>query len=496
MNALAIVSGITALCFADVPPTADGKGTPAQVAAFVDQLGSKRYAEREAASRALDALGPQALAALRQAQQSDSPEVRRRAQKLVQGIERRLEAAPLLTPTRVRLVYKDTPLPEALADLEKRTGLSVRLEGDAAKFAARKLTLDTGEVPLWDAFFLFCRRAGLNEIVPPAGPNGAAGRGGGMSVTIVGGGAAPAARDIMKPPAPEKPLPLVLTDGEPLAPMFLAGSVRFRALRADPALVAVRKPGEVLVELEATVEPGLRWRHVIGVNFEKVVDDQGQVRKGELIPALPKAPAAQRGVVIINGQVIEPPDDAPGAEPRQLPLRFAAAAKPARLLQEVKGTVTALMQSATQDLISVYDILKAVGKRFEGPQGSAVLVAGVTRQENGGIRLRIEVAAMPDRIADGTAGTAFNQAIIINGKRLGEKEETLSAQNFVLLDAKGKPFRVTTAVNTNKRQGAVQEYELTYEPNAGQGAPLWFVYRDRRSAIIDIPFSFKDVPLP
>src|SRR6266545_941581 len=496
MNALVLIYGVvSSLGLADPQGARESKTAPAQVAALIAQLDSKSYAEREAASRTLTGLGPQALPALRQAQHSDSAEVRRRAGKLVQVIERRLEAARLLTPTRLRLVYKDTPIHEAVADLAKRTGLSLRLEGDLTKLAARKITLDTGEVPFWDAFFLFCRRAGLNETTAAA--NRPAPRGGGISGSIVvGGGVQPAARDIMKPRAPEKPLQLVLTDGEPLAPTHLGGSVRFRALSADPALMPARKPGDRMIELEATAEPSLRWRQVFGVTFEKVVDDQGQVRKGELMPPAPKAPAVQRGVIIINGQVIDPEDDTPTGEARHIPLRFEAAPKPARFLKEVKGTVTALVQSAPADLVTVPDVLKAAGKRFEGPQGTSVLVADVTRQDNGTVRMRVDVAAMPEKLSDGSASTVFNQTIIINGRRLGEKEETLSAQNFVLLDAKGKPFRVAAAANTNKRQGAVQQYELTYLPAEGQGPPMWFVYRDRRSAIIEVPFSLKDVPLP
>src|SRR5262249_37233007 len=156
----------------------------------------------------------------------------------------------------------------------------------------------------------------------------------------------------------------------------------------------------------------LRWRQVFGVTFEKVVDDQGQMRKGEMLPPPPKPPA-QRGTISINGQVIDPEDDTPTGEARHIPLRFDAAPKPARSLKEVKGTVTALVQSAPEDLVTVHDVLKAVGKRFAGPQGTSVLVADITRQDNGTVRLRVDVAAMPEKLSDGSAAsTMFNQNII------------------------------------------------------------------------------------
>jgi hypothetical protein len=82
---------------------------------------------------------------------------------------------------------------------------------------------------------------------------------------------------------------------------------------------------------------------------------------------------------------------------------------------------------------------------------------------------------------------------MINGKRLGEPDALLSSTNFELLDAKGRPLHVTRAVYTGKHTATAQEYELTYQADAA--APLRFVYRDRRSALIEVPFTLKDVPL-
>jgi hypothetical protein len=83
--------------------------------------------------------------------------------------------------------------------------------------------------------------------------------------------------------------------------------------------------------------------------------------------------------------------------------------------------------------------------------------------------------------------------VIINGKRLGEPEALLRSANFELLDAKGQALQVTRAVYTGKHSATSQEYELTYR--LGEVAPLRFVYRDRRSALIEVPFTLKDVPL-
>src|SRR5262249_49184564 len=138
----------------------------ARAAAAIAQLGSTSSEQRDAASRTLEALGAAALEPLWEASQSSDAEVRRRARLLVQTIERRLEPDRLLQPTRVRLVYRETPLREAAADLGRKTGFAVKLGGATT----RTLTLDTGLTSLWQAVAQFCRKTNLTERPPSTGP--------------------------------------------------------------------------------------------------------------------------------------------------------------------------------------------------------------------------------------------------------------------------------------------------------------------------------------
>src|SRR5262249_51371061 len=62
---------------------------PADVDRLIRQLGSDRYARREAATQALDRIGEAALPALRKAANSPDAEVRRRARRLAAAIVRR-----------------------------------------------------------------------------------------------------------------------------------------------------------------------------------------------------------------------------------------------------------------------------------------------------------------------------------------------------------------------------------------------------------------------
>ncbi len=59
---------------------------------LIDQLGSPRFKERERASRELSKFGVSALASLKAASNGREAEVRRRAQQLVEQIERPLQS--------------------------------------------------------------------------------------------------------------------------------------------------------------------------------------------------------------------------------------------------------------------------------------------------------------------------------------------------------------------------------------------------------------------
>src|SRR5262249_41862774 len=118
---------------------------------LVEQLGSDTFADREKAAQALQEIGPPALPALRNALANRDAETRRRAGDLIRAIEKQAEAARLLAPTRVRLVFKDVPLPQAVAAVSQQTGLNVAF-GTVNGFSQRRLNFDTGEGTYWEVF--------------------------------------------------------------------------------------------------------------------------------------------------------------------------------------------------------------------------------------------------------------------------------------------------------------------------------------------------------
>src|SRR5262245_2252650 len=488
-----------ALAVAVPPSRAEEKTDPAQVARLVAQLGSAEYAHREEAMRALDALGPAALEALRRAAKGDDAEVRLRAGALVRDIERRAEAARFLEPQRLRLVYQDTPLAAAVADFTRKTGLPLKLAPGKVKEAGRRVTLDSGEVTLWEAYDQFCRKAGLVDATPKTTFSAAGGTATvSTSVIIVNGNMRVIPSDILRPETPEKEEPLLLADGTPVAlPTHDAGALRLVALPPDTVLtVPEKEEGEVVLGLEASVEPRLRWQKAVGLRIDRAVDDQGQGLKARG-GAVGKPPSARgNAAMFVNGVPVYADDESAEKPVRQAAVLLRPGDRPAKMLKELSGTLVVLVQVPPQELAAVDNVLRAAGKPVAGAGGSSLKVLEIAREDDGEVRLRLLVDS-PPRGLDDKSALPSNLVMMVNGRTVGAgNDEPLSALNFALLDDRGRPFQAVKAVNTGKRSGTARELELSYQPEGGAGPPARFVYTGRRSVLLDVPFTLKDVPLP
>lgn len=137
---------------------------PGDVATLIAQLGSARYADRQAAAEALEQLGPRAVPALRAARAAGDAEIRDRARDLLQKIE----AAQLVEPTLVHLDYHNRPASEVLASLGRQAGVRFEVESSRARTRSqaetRTLTLTSPDpLPFWDAFDRLLANADLAD---------------------------------------------------------------------------------------------------------------------------------------------------------------------------------------------------------------------------------------------------------------------------------------------------------------------------------------------
>jgi hypothetical protein len=474
---------------------------PKLIARLIEELGDRRYAKREAAERALRQIGVPALDALREAARNKDAEVRRRATRLLRQIETLAEAARLLASPHLRLVYKDTPLADAVADIEKKTGIAIKLEGDTDRLPRRKVTLDTGNTTFWEAMDQFCAKSGLVEVPPPP-PERSPSTVTGSIIVIRGGGGGMrlTPRDILTPGTNALPPALILRDGKPTTlPKYYAGTVRLRALPPDTKLPdQERKQGEVLLVLEGKAGPTLLWNRPVGLRIEKAVDDQGQQLQqvaGTHLVEGPQAPARGGTRVVINQVPINPRRNEPENQPH-VPVRLTAGKKPSKALKELSGTLIAQVQTTPESLVVVDNILKSAGRVVKGPRGGSLKVGAVVRQEGGEVKVRVLVEPPTTETDDGTAPPLGGMTVIIDGQEVGPRTVSLSASNFALLDEKGKPLQVVKAVTTGVRAGPAQEVELIYRPAEGQPGPARFVYTARRGALLEVPFTLRNIPLP
>jgi hypothetical protein len=240
-------------------------------------------------------------------------------------------AARLLAPKKVKLVFKDTPLPEAVAEFARQSGYKFTVSDSQRLTLGRLVTLDTGEVTFWQAFDLFCESANLVATGLPRAGDGTSGLGEARAEhKVVGGEVTPRA--------------IVLADGQPpRVPTDARTSFRVRVReRARESRDPVE--GVVVLALEVTPEPGMPKYQILSVRVKRTANDQDQsLEQVEQVPAKPGKTDADAPAHRLRGSGATPGPDCvlTLAEPKN-------AAKPSRSLKEISGTIRVRVPTGTQ----------------------------------------------------------------------------------------------------------------------------------------------------
>jgi hypothetical protein len=463
-----------------------------RVGQLIEQLGSSSYQARTDAGKALAEIGGPALPALREALKSTDPEVRRRAEVLVRNIDQRLESQRLMAPSKLRLKADNASLAELMAELTKKTGIHLELQGETAKLADKKLTLDSGEVSVWEAVDLLCRKAGVQEKMVAAAPK-PKGNGGITihSMSIAGNRVIITDNTLNREPDEMK---LLLVEGEAFAPTSLAGAFR---LRPFPTLERPRIEGEVGLTLELTAEPRIGWQKLIRVRLDRAVDDQDQLLE-QVIHLDKDRYVAPRTNIYIGGMPLIV-DEGLGGNQREVPIYLKAGKEPTKQLKELRGVISGQIQTAPAPLMVMENILKAKDQLVKSPASATLKVVNVVKQDDGTYRLQLHLGAPPKRL-DTSSGIGGDGVTIVNNRAIAELEEAINAPptNFSLLDAKGQPWKIKEMASRELRNVGrfTQEYDLVFEPGEGRGEPDRLVYTGWRLAVVDVPFTLKNVPVP
>jgi hypothetical protein len=475
------------------------KSAAEQSARLILELASDDFDVRERAVRELEALGPAAGPTLQKAIASNDPEVRHLALQVVEKIARKMEAAEVLEPKRFRVAFRDVPLHVAIAEFMRASG--ARLQLDQSVKSQRKVSLDTGYTTFWDAFDKFCTATGLAEKLfdtpaPDVQANYQGQWGARRRMVIWGGRWVQQHQDEIIPALANGQF--VLVEAKPVPrPFFQAGALRFRALPPGTTLGRASNfmgDKELVFGLEILPDPTLAWEKVLSLHIDKAIDDQGQNLQATQAVSSGAAPMDEDGPIFWDGGYDYGGSGNNGGQ--RVPLRLALGRKRSAVLKELSGVATIKMQTRTQAIATIDDILKAKDKTAKGSDGSFLKVIEVKREEGGKVEIHVKVEQRQDEEAVNNPWGWGGIGLWRGGATTGEEQvdSSVSTGHLTLFDARGNLVRLVSKEQIPDENGN-EEYRFIYQVAKGQPEPAKLVLQGRKPVSIDVPFTLKDIPL-
>jgi hypothetical protein len=463
--------------------------TPPSLDALVGQLGADRFAEREAAARALEARGEAAVPALVAAARHADPEVRQRAAAIATRIQRSAESAKRLVPRTVSLDYVNLPLGTALQRLKTQTGANLSLDPNRVADPMRPVTVRTGELPAWEAVEAFCQAAGLREAFTAEieSPRKEQPRRGYISP--------------LPPPPQVGSVPVVLVDGKPdRLPGDRSTKLRVLALPGSfPAHRVFLGTGEVVLSFDVTPLPDLHWQEVVGVRVTRVVDDADRPGGSGVARETSAGGSPYDFQVFVNPRIAmrwdfdgNPIPPLWHANPRVVPVPIRVRTPGARTLKVLEGVVVGEIAVQNQELLAIADPTGRPGAVADGPNGLKLSVLDVkTQEKDKSVVVRVQL--------EGPSAFAANRRNRLNpwGAPFWPQapQEPGTGNSLRAIDAAGKLVSGGTTVNTeisDDGETLVQVYQMTFR----SGPPAKFVVVGPRMVTVEVPFRMENVPLP
>jgi hypothetical protein len=429
-------------------------------AGLVRGLGAARYGNREAAARAPKALGRDALPALRAARDSGDPEVRTRARRLAEAIERDW----LVRPTLILLDFQDRPLDEVIGAIDGRKGLRLALMAAPSDPSRRRaVTVRTaGPVPFWDAVERICRAADL--VPPPANHLVNPGLGGPIAYLM------PSKPDL-------KPSPFV--DSGPFRVYLVSLDLKGHSGSGAPvpAVPAAQLSARLMIEPEPRmfVIPDGR------MGWTEAVDDRGQ----SLVPPggeTPRRYPAEGGYGFFA-------TSSSAMGPRlTLVERLQRPHDPGRTIRRLRGTLPVLL-AARGPVPIVVPMEDAEGKTVEDDE------VAITVQE---IRADARPPALP----------SASVHLLVRSRGKAALRPRMLEHQIEVSDAEGHVFRVGHMQVDSNREGArvrlgLHSAALRRGPVPGgppadgrASGPARLTFHHMIEAPTELSFAFEDVPMP
>ena len=444
---------------------------------LVARLGAARYADREAASAAIVALGRPALDALVANRDHPDLEVRTRVNALIV----RIEGSLLLEPTPIVLDFRDKPVDEVIREINRRSGTQFALEPERSPhWVGRRVSLLADRpVPFWSAVDQLCEAARLQYAFPNPASRGNSAR----SMTLTDG------ED--RPPGPmsdrgpfrvnlmslhyQRDLNFGSTPSQQIMPQAFAPHGRRVPL---PVGIPTRTAdGSTTTEvfyarMQLSAEPHLSLRQNGPTKLDAAVDDLGQVLAP---PALPEGVAFQH-VASYMGM--------PAQGPVQFQIYLKRPEAPGRSIRLLRGSVPVSVSMRKPNPLTI---------PLDGSEGKTFTLDGTTATINerkpggNGEQAMVTVTIRPKSPAVGGEDADLDA--------FSMPRPDLGPLQLELADASGQAIPWFLA----QSQANGEEFKLTLAaiPSGDTPAPPSTLrYFGTVRTIHSVAFEFRDVPMP
>ena len=446
-------------------------GVQSDPAAIAAQLGSRHYAERESASKALEQLGRPALPALRAARESRDPEIRHRAFGLIQKIEESL----LTQSSEVRLGFDNAPLVNVTRSLSQQTGFKVAVfPENQPKWKLQRVTLRQPDpVPFWKAIDRLCDAAQLQydlSMHGGVGPREPIFRltDGSMRTITPNSDHGPFRVSLLSVDYERHVNYSTVGIGQGVRPQAGIAPAR-RPLLATPPQASPVTNEQFTAHLVVAAEPRLSLSQAGMLQVLEAADNRGN----SLVASGNGGHAVNRFnhfLGVMNGSVV------------QLQAQLHRPAIAGERIAKLRGVIPMSVSSRRPDPL-VVPLDQGTGKRFENPD--VELTIHEIRPLPNNLQTMIELSVTPkDRatIEENPDSDGFVEAYRPDAQRL--QMEVLDSRGQIVPHFAPGPDSETSrlTLSVNKLPTSATLKELRY-------------YTVTR-AKVSIPFEFKDIPMP
>lgn len=440
--------GLAAILSAAEPPApAAGALEP-----LIEQLGDKDFKRREAASKALEARGVEALPTLRKAQGHADAEVRRRLDELIPVLETRIA----LQPRRVTLQASNKPLKQIVAELARQTGYRVQLAPETPEREKQVYSFQIENQTFWDALQQLGETTGLTVQQNYYGDD----------VLRL----QPVETDQYVPFAYHNGPFRVVAQGFSYSRSIQFGTLSRNLQRPPPASTEYLSLG-----INLSVEPRLPLLHLGQVRITTAEDEQ---QHSMVPPANPNAAASGPRYYYGGGY---------RCYSQHVQAALVWPSKSARTLKVLKGVIPVTLLADQKPLLQVENVLAAKGKKVqaETTQLEVEDVRDAPKEAVGngkGYQLKL---SLRDTKAEGAGDYTWTHTL---------------AQRLELFDAKGNKFASRGYSWNETTPASVKGATFTFgaESTNGEalGPPAKLVLYSWIRREHEVPFEFRDLPLP